>query len=174
MKFLFYIILFILLIIVQTAILPNFPFFSQSFDLLIVNILYMSIVFSSPWLLVVIVLQGCIMDSISGTPFGLYMSAYLWICILVQIMKRFVHSGNLIFLPVISALSVFVENSFLVFFFFVRYGEANFYSQDIMLMVKQMAWAFFIAPLMIWIMHVLQRKWSWFVDKLIENKMKNI
>lgn len=174
MKFLFYIILFILLIIVQTAILPNFPFFSQSFDLLIVNILYMSIVFSSPWLLVVIVLQGCIMDSISGTPFGLYMSAYLWICILVQIMKRFVHSGNIIFLPVISALSVFVENCFLVFFFFVRYGEANFYSQDIMLMVKQMAWAFFIAPLIIWIIHVLQKKWSLFVDRLIENKMKNI
>ncbi len=174
MKFLFYIILFILLIIVQTAILPNFPFFSQSFDLLIVNILYMSIVFSSPWLLVVIVLQGCIMDSISGTPFGLYMSAYLWICILVQIMKRFVHSGNIIFLPFISALSVFVENFFLVFFFFVRYGEANFYSQDIMLMVKQMAWAFFIAPLMIWIIHVLQKKWSLFVDRLIENKMKNI
>ncbi len=114
------------------------------------------------------------MDSISGTPFGLYMSAYLWICISVQIMKRFVHSGNIIFLPLISALSVFLENCFLVFFFFVRYGEANFYSQDIMLMAKQMAWAFFIAPLMIWVMHICQKKWSRFVDRLIENKMKNI
>ncbi len=114
------------------------------------------------------------MDSISGTPFGLYMSVYLWICISIQLLKRFVHPGNIIFVPVISALSVFVENCFLVFFFFVRYGEKNFYYQDIMLMLKQMAWAFFIVPLMILVIHIFQKKWTRFVDMLAENKMNNI
>ncbi len=174
MKFLFYIMLLIVLVIIQTAILPNFSFFSQSFDLLLVNIIYMSIAFSHPGLLLIVVLQGCIMDSISGTPFGLYMSVYLWVCISIQILKRFVHSGNVIFIPVISAISVFVENSFLLLFFFIRYGKNSFYPQDIMLMIKQMTWAFFIAPLMILIIHILQKKWNRFVDKLNEKKMRNI
>ncbi len=174
MKFLFYIILFVVLIILQTAILPNFYFFSKSFDLLIVNILYMSMVFSSPWLLVVVVIQGCIMDSISGTPFGLYMSVYLWICVSVQVMKRFVHPGNIIFVSVVSALSVFVENCFIVFFFFVRYGELNPSFQDIILMAEQMVGAFFIAPVMVLLIHIMQKKWGSFVDKLSDNGMKNI
>jgi len=173
MKFFFYVILLIVLVIIQTAILPNFSFFSQSFDLLLVNIIYISIAFSHPGLFLIVAFQGCIMDSISGTPFGLYTSVYLWICISIQIMKRVVHPGNIIFIPIMSAISVFVENSFFLFFFFVRYGGKNFYHQDIILMGKQMAWAFFIAPIMIFIIHMLQEKWNYFVNRIVEKKKRN-
>ncbi len=114
------------------------------------------------------------MDSISGTPFGLYMSAYLWICILVQVMKRFVHPGNIVFVSVISAVSVLVENCFIIFFFFVRYGEINLSSQDVALMAEQMIWAFFISPIMVLFIHILQKKWSRFVDRFNESRIKNI
>ena len=56
------------------------------------------------------VLLGFIMDSLSGAPFGVYMSSYLWFFLGVRWISRFLHSVNSILLPFVMASGVLVEN----------------------------------------------------------------
>ncbi|HKK90113.1 MAG TPA: hypothetical protein VJ936_01825 [Desulfobacteraceae bacterium] len=166
-QFLFFVGLSLVLIIAQTSVMPGCSFFFQSFDLLIVNVLYLALLFSNPFILIGVVFLGTIMDSLSGVPFGVYISVYLWIFISVQGLKRFVHPGSFVFLPIISAAAVLLENFFLIFSFFVRNGSSSVSSQDFAFMLKQTVWAFFLVPLLIGAIHVCQKGVVGFVEKTV-------
>jgi len=155
-KPLFHIILSLILIIVQTVVLPGFPFFSHAFDLVIVNVLYLSLIFVHRAVLFWVLFLGCVMDSVSGTPFGLHLLAYLWIYVLIQLLKRYVHYGNVIFIPVISAVAVLIENLFLVFSLLINQGLGHLPEIDIALMALQVFWAFWLIPILIVVIHSLQ------------------
>lgn len=109
-------------------------------------------------LLAVVFLFGCGMDSLSGAPLGLYTVAYLWIFIGVWGIKRFVHPGNLIFLPLISAAAVLLENGFLFFSFFVRYGLTGIIMSDVMLAGRQALWASFLIPIAVLVIESLHAR----------------
>ncbi|WP_080805511.1 hypothetical protein [Desulfamplus magnetovallimortis] len=98
------------------------------------------------------------MDSISGAPVGLYTASYLWIYLVVLILKRFVHPGNLIFLPLISAFSIMIENGFLFFSFFVKYGLLVITVSDLMLAGRQMLCGFFVIPVSVMLIDILHTK----------------
>ncbi|MCP4114056.1 MAG: hypothetical protein GY737_01395 [Desulfobacteraceae bacterium] len=156
-RFFFYFCLSLVLIVVQTSILPGFSVFSQSFDLLFVIVLSLSLRFSHPGTGVAVFLLGCVMDSVSGGPFGLYISAYVWIYILVRSLKSLVHLENIVFLVCMSAVAVVVENAFLVFTFVVGKGVDAVSSRDLVLMVKQMMLALVVVPLMVLVVDQLER-----------------
>ncbi|MCK5836927.1 MAG: hypothetical protein KAH09_06640, partial [Desulfobacula sp.] len=73
------------LIILQTIVLPSFDWFSQCFDLMIINVLFLSLVSSHYAMVFAIILIGCIMDSVSGVPFCLHIFSYVWIYIIVYL-----------------------------------------------------------------------------------------
>lgn len=171
MKFFFFIMLSLVLIIAQTSIFPGFSFFSQSFDLLIVNVIYLSLISSNPCMILVVILLGTIMDSLSGAPFGIYISVYVWIFISVQGMKIFVHPGSIVLLPIVSSMAVLIENLFLLFSFFVRNGKNAVSAQDFVFMVKQIMWAFVFIPLLIVIIHAVQKSLLGFVGKITDRLM---
>ncbi|MBF0303621.1 MAG: hypothetical protein HQK73_11320 [Desulfamplus sp.] len=145
-KFIFYFILSLSLIVIQTSVFPSLSFFSHSFDMLLIIILFLSLMFSSYALILAVFLIGWCMDSLSGAPLGLYTIAYIWIFIMVQVLKKFVHRGNIIFLPFISAFSVMMENGFLFFSFFIRYGREAFSFQELLVALEHSIWAFFLIP----------------------------
>ncbi|MBF0229716.1 MAG: hypothetical protein HQK63_09055 [Desulfamplus sp.] len=141
---------------IQTSIIPSLPIFSGFFDLILIVVLFLSLMCSNSILVVGgIILVGYLMDSLSDAPFGLYTFAYIWIFILIQFLKRFIHRGNIIFLPCISAFSVIMENSFLFFSFFVRYGRDAISIEDIVFAGKQSLLAFFVIPISIVLIHGL-------------------
>lgn len=154
-QFLFYTTLSLSLILIQTSVFPYISFFSHGFDLLLIIIMFLSLMFSHSGLIAAVFLIGWCVDSLSGAPFGLYTISYVWIFILVQTLKRFVHRGNIIFLPCISAFSVIIENGFLFFSFFIRYGSEAISLQDILAAGEQSLWAFFIMPVCVVIIHAL-------------------
>jgi len=156
-RFFFYFGLSLVLIVVQTSILPGFSAFSQSFDLLFVIVLSLSLRFSHPGTGVAVFLLGCAMDSVSGGPFGLYISAYVWIYILVRSLKSLVHLENIVFLVCMSAVAVVVENAFLVFTFVVGKGVDAVSSRDLVFMVKQMVVALVVVPLLVLAVDQLER-----------------
>lgn len=164
---LFYTLLSLLLIIAQTSFLSVFSFSDYSFDLLIIVILSLSLLFSHPFIIIGVLLIGFCMDSVSGTPFGVYTSAYIWIYIFVQAMKRYVHYGNVIFVPLVSVFAVFIENSFLFFTFFVCDGASAITTSDLVLMGNQMLLAFFMLPLSILIIHFFHKQWESFLKKYV-------
>jgi rod shape-determining protein MreD len=166
---LFYFCLSLVLIIVQTSIHPCFSVFSQSFDLLFVIVLSLSLRFSHPGTGVAVFLLGCAMDSVSGGPFGLYISAYVWIYILVRSLKSLVHLENIVFLICMSAVAVVVENAFLVFTFVVGKGADAVSSRDLVLMVKQTLLALIVVPLLVLVVDQLER-WVTLVAKQFEGK----
>lgn len=104
-------------------------------------------IFSHPALFAAVFLVGCCMDSLSGAPLGLYTATYLWIFITVQFLKRFVHPGNFILLPLISAFAVMLESGFLFFSFFVRYGISALSIPDFILAGRQIMWGGVIIPI---------------------------
>ncbi|MBF0199865.1 MAG: hypothetical protein HQK66_00855 [Desulfamplus sp.] len=89
---------------------------------------------------------------------GLYTAAYLWIYIAVIFLKRFVHPGNFIFLPLISAFGILLENLFIFFLFFVRHGYASISASDISLAGRQMLWGFFLIPIFLVIIEIIHLK----------------
>ncbi len=154
-KFFFHAFLSLSIIVIQTSILPYIPLFSNCFDLLLIVILFLSLMYSYSAMVVVIVILGWCMDSISDAPLGLYTISYIWIFILVQFLKRFIHRGNIIFVPCISAFSVLMANGFLFFSFFVRYGGDAISVQDIVDAGKQGLLAFFLIPICFVVIHTL-------------------
>lgn len=146
-KFFFYVLLSLSLLVVQTSLFPAIPLFFHCFDIMLIIILSFSLMFSHYTIIVAVFMLGLCMDSLSGAPLGLYTIAYIWIFILVQFLKRFVHSKNIIFMPCISALSVVMENGFLFFSFFIRYGRETLSLKDLFLVGEQSLWAFFLIPI---------------------------
>lgn len=155
-RFFFYLLLTLIFIIVQTSILPTISFFSQTFDLLFVIVLSLSLRFSHPAAGIAIFLLGCVVDSVSGSPFGLYISAYIWTYILVRSLKPLVHLENIFFLVCMSAIAVVVENVFLLFTFVVRGGVAALLAGDLVLMVKQVLWGLIAVPVMVLLIDLLE------------------
>ncbi|MBF0232380.1 MAG: rod shape-determining protein MreD [Desulfamplus sp.] len=152
-KVFFYVLLSLSLIVIQTSLLPSISLFYHCFDLLLIVVLFFSLMFSHTSMIVSVIFIGFCMDSISGAPLGIYTISYIWIFILVQFLKRFVHRGNFIFLPCISAISVIMENSFLFFSFFIRYGRDAISIQDLIVAGEQSLWAFFVISICVVAIH---------------------
>ena len=122
MTTLFFIILTLFLIVMQTIILPSFSWFAQCFDLLIINVLFLSLISSHFSMIAVIIIIGCIMDSISGVPFCYHILSYSWVYIIVQLVKQFFFKQSIIFILIISVVSVLIQHGLLLFPVFVNQG----------------------------------------------------
>ncbi|MCK5313203.1 MAG: hypothetical protein KAJ62_13890 [Desulfobacteraceae bacterium] len=171
MKISFFILLTLFLTIIQTTVFPDFFLSYYSFDLLIINILYLSLVFTHPSIIIVVILIGFIVDSVSGVYFGLYLTTYLWIYIVVQVLKQFVFSKNIIFYVIIAAVAIVIESMFLTLAVFIDQGENGVLSLNYYLMARQMLLACFFIPLALEIITIVQKKYEIIVGS-IAGKMK--
>jgi len=160
MNVLFYLLLSLALVIVQTTLVPEIAFFHCCFDLLIVNVLYVSLFGSHGFFIIYVGVLGWIMDCLSGAPSGFYLSSYLWIYIFVQLLRHVVHAENFIFIPVISAFAVVVEHGFLIFILLAKQGGWFFSVTDMLAMGKQILVAFFMIPLFLWLIHRCKKGWD--------------
>ncbi len=78
MPYIFYFIICLFLIIVQSTAIPFLPESIKCFDLLIVFVLYVGLFKEFLSTFIVVFILGLIMDLLSGGGFGLYISAYFW------------------------------------------------------------------------------------------------
>lgn len=170
MTFLFFIILSLLLIVLQTTVLPEISIIRNTFDLVIINILYLSLLFSHPWALAAVAVIGCIMDSLSGSPFGLFISSYIWMYILVQLMKPVFFSRSLFFLPAVTLFSVLIEYLFLLLSVFISSGSKGVVSLSYPLMIKQLFWAAVLIPVAVKLVFVVARYWDRGFEKLFAKR----
>ncbi len=153
----FYLCLFLVFFIVQTSTLHSFSVLGQAFDLMLVVVLSLSLKFSHVGTAAAVFLLGCAMDSVSGGPFGLYISAYVWIYILVRSLKFLVHMENIVFIVCMSAVAVVVENAFLVFVLVMGGGVDAVYFKDLLFMAKQVVWGLVAVPPLLLAVDELER-----------------
>jgi len=117
MKWLFFILISLFLIILQTVIFPGASWFSNSFDLNIILIIFLSLNFPRYWTAAVIACIGGVMDSLSGGPFFVYLFSYIWIFLIVHMARQFVFQTSILFVMVVGLLSVAIQQG--IFFFSV-------------------------------------------------------
>ncbi len=112
------------LIILQVTLIPLLPFSDKIYDLPVPYVLYLGL-FRPAWkTLPIVILLGLVMDNLSGGPFGLFTSIYVWLFLGAIWMRTFMHASNMFLLPFVVACGVLLEN--LVFIGMVTIFELNF------------------------------------------------
>ena len=173
MNALFFIILTIFLIVLQTIVLPSFSWFVQCFDLLIIDVLFLSFISSHHSMVAAVIIIGCIMDSLSGVPFCYHILSYLWIYIIVYLVKQLLFQKSIIFIFIISFVSVFIQQGLLLFSVFVNQGSNTIWTFDFSLLIRQAFWGFIFIPPGIWLVNVCWQNWI-FITKFLRNRwLKN-
>jgi hypothetical protein len=87
------------------------------------------------------------MDNISGSPFGLYATFYLWLFIGVRFIIKFLRVSNKFFLSVVVIAAVLVEN-ILTIATFAFFGPVRLLPENAFLVVtQQFLWALATGPI---------------------------
>ncbi|NOX32935.1 MAG: hypothetical protein GXP56_04260 [Deltaproteobacteria bacterium] len=170
MNALFFIILTFFLIVIQTVILPGFAFFIQSFDLLIIDVLFLSLISSHYSMIFAIIIIGCIMDSISGVPFCYHIFSYLWIYMIVHIAKQLLFQRSIVFILVISLFSVLIQHGLLLFSVFVTQGYNAVLEFNFSLLIRQVFWGFIFIPAGIFLVNICWQNWI-FISKFFQKQI---
>jgi rod shape-determining protein MreD len=166
MNALFFAIVTVSLIVFQTIIFPSFAWFAQCFDLMIMNIIFLSLVYSHTAVILTIILIGGIMDSLSGVAFFHHIFSYLWIYLIVQLFKQFVFKRNYFFILSISLVSVLIQQGLILFSFFIGQGREGIGQMEILLMAKQLVWGGICIPPGVWLLNGLRQYWIYLTKTL--------
>lgn len=153
------------LIICQTVIFPSLPLFAQSFDILIIVVLYLSLAYSRYGAAFAIAAIGGIMDSISGVPFFHYIFSYLWIFLIVQLFKQLVFQRSVIFVVVVSLAAVAIQQCLTLFSVFVGQGQAGVRGLDYSLAVRQILWGGLFIPPSVWLMNFMRHNYVYTIRR---------
>jgi rod shape-determining protein MreD len=110
--FLFHLTAGLFLVVVQSARCPLFTGFPASYDLLVCQVLFLAFFRPLREGALFCPLMGIVMDCLSGGPFGLHLTAYLWMFVAMRWIPRYLEAGNVFFLAAACGACVFLENAF--------------------------------------------------------------
>jgi len=112
------------MIVLQTTILPHLPLFKNFYDLSALFVIYLSVYRPARASLPVVIFLGFVMDSLSSTPFMLYITAYLWLFLSVRGITKILRLEGSFRLPFIVVSGVLIEN--LIFIVTVSILDSGF------------------------------------------------
>lgn len=99
------------LLILQTVVVPVLPLLNGFYDLMIPFVVYLGLSGSMRESLPFVFFLGIIMDNLSGSPVGLYLTTYFWLFIGVRGICKLLQVGNRLFIiMLIVAAGVLIEN----------------------------------------------------------------
>ncbi|MBW2171943.1 MAG: rod shape-determining protein MreD, partial [Deltaproteobacteria bacterium] len=104
--FCIYLILGLSAIVAQTTILTLPLFHSLFFDLLIPLVVFLGLRLRDGKGLLLVAIFGMIMDLLSGGIFGLYLSVYLWIFLLVKNVSKYFNVDDKVFQSILIGACV--------------------------------------------------------------------
>jgi cell shape-determining protein MreD len=157
------------LIVIQTTVLPHIPLFERFYDLLTPFILFLSIFRSVRESLVIVFVFGFFMDIISGGPFGLYLTAYIWLFIGVRWAITFLHVGDSLLLPIVVAAGVLMENLIFIGATAMFEQSSRISETVISTAMVQVLWALFTGPLFLIFFNYSHRWWDrWFKKVMVK------
>jgi cell shape-determining protein MreD len=110
---------FLSLLLLQTAIVPQFRFLANGFDLLIAWVIFLGLYrpLREGW--VAVLAAGLVMDSLTGSGFGVYTTSYFWLWLMMRGLPRVIHLHHMAILPAVVAMGVLFENAVIVLAFYV-------------------------------------------------------
>ena len=169
MTYCFYICVCLCLVIFQTTIIPHISLFNNFYDLLVPFIIYLGLFRSARESIPFILVLGFLMDNLSGAPFGLYVTTYFWLFIIVKLVIRYLHARNNILLLFIVAAGVLMENIIFIASVSIQGPDLQFSAITIRTVIFQILWAvctgFFF---LIFFNHIHKKLEKWFNEIIAE------
>jgi cell shape-determining protein MreD len=135
------------LIILQTTILPYFSVFHGIYDLLIPFVIFICIYLPLRESLPFVLILGLVMDNLSGSPFGLYLTFYFWLLVGVRWIIRFLRVGNNFLLSLVTVVAVLIENTLIIGTFALSGSDWQLPADIFRNIALQFFWAIFSVPL---------------------------
>lgn len=148
----------LLLVILQTAVLPGVALLEQFYDLLIPFIVYLALYRPAREAFPLVFFFGYVMDGLSGSPFGLYTTIYFWLFWGVRWITTFLRVGNTLLLALVVPAGVVIEA--LVFFitFGLQGADRHFLLQNAQVAVEQFLWSLVTGPFLLAGFHASHRR----------------
>ncbi|MFW6082107.1 MAG: hypothetical protein ACOC7W_09340 [Desulfosalsimonas sp.] len=145
-RYLYYLVTAVFLVIVQTSIIPHLPGILKFYDFLVPLAVYFSLYKPISHGLPVLVAAGLVMDMLSGAPIGIYLTTYLWVFLAFRRVARWVGIKDHLLFSLLTVLGVFFEN--LIFAVAVVSGQPRgFFALDSLeLILLQVLWTAITAP----------------------------
>ena len=97
------------LVVFQTTVMAELPIVEGFFDLLVTFVVYLGLFRPAKESVPVIICVGFVMDSISAAPFGLYLTAYLWIFAGIKWLIRYLQVRTSALVLFVVPLAVAIE-----------------------------------------------------------------
>lgn len=170
MRYLFYFIVSLFLVVLKTSVFAWFPLLDHIYDPLIIFVLFLGLNRPVGESLIFVIVSGLIMDDLSGGTFGLYTTTYFWLFAIVRILILYLRATSVLLLAALSAFGVFLEN--LIVFLtavFLQTGS-HFYAAVADIFLSQVVWAVITGPFLLLLISFAFDVWCGFFDNLIEER----
>jgi len=132
----------LVLVILQTTVMPYLSMLDRFYDLLIPFIVYLSLSRPVREGLLFVCFLGFIMDNLSGSPFGLYLTSYFWLFIGVKGITQLLQVGKRVtIITVIVAAGVLAENLIFLGSFAIFSPEQQLAGDAVKIVTVQILWA---------------------------------
>ena len=160
MRYIFYIGTCLFLLIVQTTILPNIPVLRGMYDLLIPFVIFLSICLPIRESLLFTLILGLIMDNLSGSPFGLYLTFYLWLFVGMRFIIKFLRASNKFFLSMVVIVAVLIENLFMIATFLLFSPTEQMPADAFLIVIQQLLWSLATGPVFLFSLLALAKRFN--------------
>jgi rod shape-determining protein MreD len=167
MTYCFHVGICICLVLLQTTVMPYFHLFDRFYDLLSPFVIYLSLFHSLRQSIPVILFFGIVMDSLSGGPFGLYLTTYIWLFVGVRWIITFLHVGDSFLLPFIVAAGVLLQNCIFIGIIAMFKPGTQFLSAAISTVTIQVLWAIFTGPIFLMFFNYSHKRWNNWLKKVV-------
>lgn len=137
----------LLIVVLQTTILPDIFGSLGFYDLIIPLVIYFSLYrpfregFSS------LILAAVMMDMISGAPAGIYLTTYIWLFLAFRQTWRFLDLKYSYLFPVLVVIGVVFQQILFGVVITVQAGQLGFSGDAMQVVFFQLLWAVITAPL---------------------------
>lgn len=150
----------LIIIVLQTVIIPDVQFLSSCFDLTAIFVIYLGLLRSLREGLPAILLLGLIMDNLSGAPLMVFTSAYLWLYFGVRWLTGILQVGMRFRLAFIVVSGILLENLILFLSFDGLDALEHLPSSTLVQIVPRLIWASILGPVMVLVLERLHKIWN--------------
>jgi rod shape-determining protein MreD len=150
MNYFIYITCGLFMVICQTTVIPRLAFVGYLFDLVLPVVIYLAAFRPLREALPFTVFLGVLMDNLSGGPFGLYLTSYVWLFIAARAAATVVRAENPIMIVLILIGAVATQNA--LFFAILGASGLGHFSGSFALRVvtEQIGWVLLVGPFLAW------------------------
>ncbi len=150
--------LILFLVIFQTTFYYAIPALNHFVDLLIIFVIYAGLFLPFLESIVLVLVLGALMDSITGGLFGLYLSIYFWIIVGLRPFVMLLNLKNAHTLRLLLGIAIGFENLMLFVGTVALKQEIVFSSESILGMVYQLFWTLALGPFLIRLLNAMDRR----------------